>query len=77
MTNIHELNATRWRPVHSSLAQIGLDPDGGEYYAFEDGKRAVTTKHSVNMRNKAANDNFDPNAVYLNGNRVPKGGLNA
>ncbi|MDA9008922.1 hypothetical protein N9K16_03060 [Alphaproteobacteria bacterium] len=69
MTNIHELNATRWRPVHSSLAQVGLDPDGGEYYAFEGGKRAVTTEHSVNMRNKAANDNA-PSTTGWQGDRI-------
>jgi|DEB0MinimDraft_3_1074331.scaffolds.fasta_scaffold216302_2 hypothetical protein len=69
---IIDLKAVKWAGTHRALATIGFTPDGELYEPYEDGGMLLTNKQSIVMRDRAANDNLDPDAVYFNGDKVRK-----
>lgn len=62
----------KWRLVHPTLARLGMNDDGDEYTVFAGGKKTITNRKSIEMRDMATNDNFDPSAIYLNGDKLKK-----
>jgi hypothetical protein len=71
MTNVIELKKPKWRPVHKSIANLGLDDNGAEFYPFEGEGVSLSNSMATTMRNSVANDNAQPHSIVeWEGNEV-------
>jgi hypothetical protein len=71
MNNVIKLPPPRWRPVHKSIARLGMDDNGAEFYPFEGQGVSLSNSMATTMRNSVANDNAQPHStIEGEGNEV-------